>query len=1084
MRKNRLRLRNAVLAGAAALSLLQAPVFAAGQGIMGEPVTGRADRTILMYVCGSNIESDDANATAHFKEILQANFSRGESVRYVIMTGGANTWHTDGNLLYDPATGKSIEKGISTEYNQIWEAYGADEENAAYRGKMVLLDGDGVSGDGATAKRAEDELMTDPKTLKAFINYAADLYPAEKYDLILCDHGGGPTGGFGSEDHDPDGSWMSYSEIIDAIADNHVTENNGKFDILNFDACIMGSAEYSLALSDYVDYYIASPYTIPGYGEFYTNWLNRLGKEPKLGGYELGKVIVDDFYDYYMKMEEDGLDHESTLAVIDLKRLMDSGFTEKLLQLDTELEKQARSFQIYDEIYAIKRSINYVSMEFFDLGNLTSSLGVSVLEATGASDENAYTELSDAFRDILNNKDIIYAKGTPGIVSREHFYRDKNGQVNFGKSGTSGMYIYMPNVSASADPSIYVDSMKKYYSTLPEGDIRRKFFEQHADTVLKYSLIYHSGAAVGDLIEKGTPKSGIDYDRIREYWRYDIEGNMDGEDCPWNTIISKIADRMGGETELKKWLEPLVLKQAEDAIDKNGITAYTVKEPEGTRPRIYFKGVKKQIFDSVDIDVYVTLPVAEAYIKKKGWDSLFDPSHPFGFQIGTVEGVQDYEYEDLEDYHSWLKKDSDVWDVPVTEKKWYVIKDADGINHVADAEKEEDDVTTVVPATGVIMDGSKAKGSPQDMKLFFEKGVLLSVNVRSPEGGYYTIAPAKMTGSIELTLCRPTEVNGVDVMIPISKPFLLNAKNASLIRLDYVDIDEIPDVQGVNDKGDKATYKVVVRDIYSSTINIQNKVNAPAGIMYSIRFAKAEDAVYNGKKQMPKITVDGSCFGTDEKKTLTEGVDYRIFGEVSPVLPGTYTFLLFGKGDFVGSTEISFTIKEGGTGEKDKKGWKRDSKGWWYSLGGKNYPKNKWLKIDGKWYFFDKEGYMEANAYRQGYYLDPSGAWDGKAKITGWKKDSRGWWFSTGGKNYLKNCWKKINGNWYYFKSNGYIAINEFVQGWWLNKAGAWKDPVRYKWYRSGSRWWYGVRAGWYAKSSSYIIDGKKYSFDRNGYMK
>ena len=164
--------------------------------------------------------------------------------------------------------------------------------------------------------------------------------------------------------------------------------------------------------------------------------------------------------------------------------------------------------------------------------------------------------------------------------------------------------------------------------------------------------------------------------------------------------------------------------------------------------------------------------------------------------------------------------------------------------------------------------------------------------------------------------------------------------------------------------------------------------------------------------------------------------------------------------------------------------WHKDSKGWWFGDDFGWYAKNQWQKIDGKWYFFDKEGYMEANAYRQGYYLKANGAWDGKTKVTGWKQDSKGWWYSLGGKNYLKNGWKKIDGNWYYFKATGYIAINEFVQGWWLNKAGAWKDPVQCSWHKSGSKWWYGTKDGWYAKSKSYTIDGKKYTFDKKGYTK
>ncbi|MDO4869933.1 MAG: hypothetical protein Q4A65_06615 [Bacillota bacterium] len=38
-------------------------------------------------------------------------------------------------------------------------------------GKLVCLDGDGLTGEPGQAVKNEDELMTDPATLKAFINY-------------------------------------------------------------------------------------------------------------------------------------------------------------------------------------------------------------------------------------------------------------------------------------------------------------------------------------------------------------------------------------------------------------------------------------------------------------------------------------------------------------------------------------------------------------------------------------------------------------------------------------------------------------------------------------------------------------------------------------------------------------------------------------------------------------------------------------------------------------------------------------------------------------------------------------------------
>ena len=181
--------------------------------------------------------------------------------------------------------------------------------------------------------------------------------------------------------------------------------------------------------------------------------------------------------------------------------------------------------------------------------------------------------------------------------------------------------------------------------------------------------------------------------------------------------------------------------------------------------------------------------------------------------------------------------------------------------------------------------------------------------------------------------------------------------------------------------------------------------------------------------------------------------------------------------------------KDGSQTYKPLGSWKKDGKDWMYADSSGWYAKNRWQKIDFKWYFFDKEGHMLKDAYQKDasgkiWYLGKNGVWDEKAAVIGWKQDSKGWWFGLYGKEYLKSTWKMINGNWYYFKSDGYIAMNEFVQGWWLNKTGAWKDPIQCSWHKAGSKWWYGTKDGWYAKGRSYTIDGKKYTFDEKGYTK
>ena len=146
------------------------------------------------------------------------------------------------------------------------------------------------------------------------------------------------------------------------------------------------------------------------------------------------------------------------------------------------------------------------------------------------------------------------------------------------------------------------------------------------------------------------------------------------------------------------------------------------------------------------------------------------------------------------------------------------------------------------------------------------------------------------------------------------------------------------------------------------------------------------------------------------------------------------------------------------------------------------FARNTWLKTKGKWYYFDSKGYMESDAYRGGYYVAKSGAYDDKGKAQ-WKKDKKGWWYQLPDGKYLKNCWKKINGKWYYFKSNGYAAANEWVKGYyWLNKDCAWIYQPKGKWKKDKKGWWFGDTSGWYAKKGTYTINGKAYQFDKQGY--
>ena len=78
--------------------------------------------------------------------------------------------------------------------------------------------------------------------------------------------------------------------------------------------------------------------------------------------------------------------------------------------------------------------------------------------------------------------------------------------------------------------------------------------------------------------------------------------------------------------------------------------------------------------------------------------------------------------------------------------------------------------------------------------------------------------------------------------------------------------------------------------------------------------------------------------------------------------------------------------------------------------------------MDGYWYYFGEDGYMASNEWIDGYYLSINGAWD--YEPTGsWGLNSKGWYYMDTSGWYPKDEWSKINGTWYYFNSSGYLTI-------------------------------------------------------------
>lgn len=134
-----------------------------------------------------------------------------------------------------------------------------------------------------------------------------------------------------------------------------------------------------------------------------------------------------------------------------------------------------------------------------------------------------------------------------------------------------------------------------------------------------------------------------------------------------------------------------------------------------------------------------------------------------------------------------------------------------------------------------------------------------------------------------------------------------------------------------------------------------------------------------------------------------------------------------------------FNLVESVSKKKVRSGyWKKNSRGWWYQYFNGKYPKNKWLKINGQIYYFNKKGYMVTGkkSYKgKIYFLRTSKQLKG-ALLTGWKViKSKRYYFSTE-TGAAVTGWQTIGGEKYHFNGKGVMSKNCTVDGVKLDSKG------------------------------------------------
>ena len=373
--------------GAAAASLKDIP---AGREKFFPDHSGDKSVVVMEYIVGADLEDRAGLATANISMMKDAT-GRGDALTFVLEAGGSKRWFTG---------------GINN------SSYGRYEINGGSLKKLEDLD-PGTS-------------MEEPACLTDFIKWTAEKYPADRYMLVLWDHGGGVPYGYARDQLNgrSDGSTgLAVSEIADAVDKAGV-----KFDLIGFDACLMQDIEIARAFEPYADYYLGSEETEGGFGWYYTSAFGKLASDPGMDTEEFGKDIVSAYDQFNTILNDGNTNTGATLSLVDLTRVKPA-YTQLVSLLETADEAIRKDPDEFGEIgLAAMNAYQFTDSIQIDLVDFLEKLGDADINDSICTQEER-DEVINAIKACILYRNRDSAKGINGMslglpYKKIDFYQD------------------------------------------------------------------------------------------------------------------------------------------------------------------------------------------------------------------------------------------------------------------------------------------------------------------------------------------------------------------------------------------------------------------------------------------------------------------------------------------------------------------------------------------------------------------------------------------------------------------------------------------------------------------------------------
>lgn len=389
-------------------------------------------------------------------------------------------------MLYQDADDQVLEQDIVVDMNEA-ERVGStdrvtivaqmDRYRGAYQGDgnwtstrryLVTQDDDLNTINSQVLDDLGEANMADGNTLVDFVTWAMQTYPADRYVLVLSDHGMGWPGGWsdpapGGTDSGRaplvsalEGDFLFLSEIDQALVEISNQTGVEKLDIIGLDACLMSQMEVYAALQPHAHVALASEEVEPSLGWAYAGFLQKLVDNPDMSSQQLASDIVDSYVTDDLRIVDDQarldfirqgspmggffgassvsadqlakqIGKDGTLTAVDLDTLPDlvtqfNNFAYILQDEDQSVVAAARNYaQSYTSIFGKQSVPSYIDMGHF------------VQLVSRNANSSKVSQAASALINALNSAIIAEKHGT-------------------GKPGSTGIAIYFPNSTMFRSP--------------------------------------------------------------------------------------------------------------------------------------------------------------------------------------------------------------------------------------------------------------------------------------------------------------------------------------------------------------------------------------------------------------------------------------------------------------------------------------------------------------------------------------------------------------------------------------------------------------------------------------------------------